>query len=358
MVSGPTSGIRFDFLGRPDGVPTERIYQVLEDRRGFLWFTTTNGLARYDGYQHVLYPGLPTVRIPPLTASLPGLLFEDRRGSLWAATTVLTRFDAATGKFGDSINPRGGPPRPGVDSITAVHDAEGSLWVGIYSYGDAGLKPNEISEPVLYEVKPDKGVSLPYAIPPDITAGKIVTIRSIESDKVGPALAGHLDRSGELHSLDRSLPALPARRRRSNDVDAIPLQRAGLGQERASVGSISPQGWSVSTRRPACSTASQEPALVRLRRPGRQDLAVGRTSRHAAARPVGAAGTRSKTTSLTSPAGLPLTELDLSSVGSDRQGNVWVNAVGAGTFRYSPALARFGALLPDRTIRAPSAGAA
>jgi AraC-like DNA-binding protein/streptogramin lyase len=33
-----------------DGVPSNHLTQVLQDERGFLWFSTWNGLCRYDGY--------------------------------------------------------------------------------------------------------------------------------------------------------------------------------------------------------------------------------------------------------------------------------------------------------------------
>ncbi len=34
-----------------DGVPSSRIAQMLQDKHGFMWFATWNGLCRYDGYE-------------------------------------------------------------------------------------------------------------------------------------------------------------------------------------------------------------------------------------------------------------------------------------------------------------------
>src|ERR1051326_769501 len=61
-VSGIASEVWFQPLSRADGMNGERICQVLEDRRGFLWFTTFDGLVRFDGYEHRFYRGLPMVR--------------------------------------------------------------------------------------------------------------------------------------------------------------------------------------------------------------------------------------------------------------------------------------------------------
>ena len=106
MVSGRDLSVRFEAMTRADGIPTDRAYQVLEDRRGFIWFTTMAGLVRHDGYQSILYPGMPLVASTETANPLPGMLFEDRHGTLWVATDVLSRFDPNLGKFTTVLNPR------------------------------------------------------------------------------------------------------------------------------------------------------------------------------------------------------------------------------------------------------------
>ena len=34
---------------RRDGIPSSRIYQVIQDRQGFLWLCTENGICRFNG---------------------------------------------------------------------------------------------------------------------------------------------------------------------------------------------------------------------------------------------------------------------------------------------------------------------
>ena len=63
-------------------LPQSSVYQILEDRRGFLWFATREGLARWDGTT------MRTWRRDPFqAASLPGniirQLAEDGSGDLW-----------------------------------------------------------------------------------------------------------------------------------------------------------------------------------------------------------------------------------------------------------------------------------
>lgn len=66
-------------------LPQSSVYAVVEDKRGFLWFATREGLGRWDGTT------MRTWRRDPFNAaSLPGnlvrRLVEDDAGDLWAST--------------------------------------------------------------------------------------------------------------------------------------------------------------------------------------------------------------------------------------------------------------------------------
>ncbi|PAP76914.1 sensor histidine kinase [Rubrivirga marina] len=71
----------FDTLTRVDGLPSDFVQAVYQDRFGFLWFGTDAGLARYDGR-----------RVVPFTADdgLPDpfvyAIGEDGDGTLWVGT--------------------------------------------------------------------------------------------------------------------------------------------------------------------------------------------------------------------------------------------------------------------------------
>src|SRR6516162_5317679 len=64
-----------------DGLAHGSVVSIYQDRKGFLWFGTSEGLSRFDGYGFVNYDrrdGLPHVSINHIT--------EDRQGRLWVAT--------------------------------------------------------------------------------------------------------------------------------------------------------------------------------------------------------------------------------------------------------------------------------
>jgi len=64
-----------------DGLAHGTVMSIYQDRNGFLWFGTYEGLGRFDGYNFVSYDrrdGLPHVFINHIT--------EDRQGRFWVAT--------------------------------------------------------------------------------------------------------------------------------------------------------------------------------------------------------------------------------------------------------------------------------
>lgn len=74
----------FNLLGVENGLPADVILQKLEDKFGYLWLGTINGLVRYDGYRLKQYPILNEEGLPLKPQSI-NLLFEDDQGRLWAA---------------------------------------------------------------------------------------------------------------------------------------------------------------------------------------------------------------------------------------------------------------------------------
>src|SRR5438067_9035604 len=64
-----------------DGLPNNVINKIVRDSRGFLWFCTSEGLSRFDGYSFTNYgvdQGLPHSTVNDF--------LETRTGELWIAT--------------------------------------------------------------------------------------------------------------------------------------------------------------------------------------------------------------------------------------------------------------------------------
>lgn len=112
-------------------------YQVLQDKYGFLWVCTTNGLVKYDGYT------LKTYKHDRLdSTSLPNneirRIFEDTRGNLWISVhgfglCVYQRDKDAFIRIPGEENSPFGLRSTGINTI--AEDSNHMLWIG----GNAGL---------------------------------------------------------------------------------------------------------------------------------------------------------------------------------------------------------------------------
>lgn len=72
---------RFDHWTADNGLPQNSVREIVQTQDGYLWFTTFDGLVRFDGVRFTVFnksnsPGLPSNRFVSL--------FEDRSGDLWA----------------------------------------------------------------------------------------------------------------------------------------------------------------------------------------------------------------------------------------------------------------------------------
>lgn len=136
-----------------DGLSQSTVNCMLQDRKGFLWFGSANGLNRYDGYNFSIYVNDPQ---DTTTISDNGILslFEDKNGFIWIGTVggVLNKYDRKKGTFTryyftDSIQTDEDPDekyfdfplpysRSSNNSITVIsQDDEGSFWIGTWGKG-------------------------------------------------------------------------------------------------------------------------------------------------------------------------------------------------------------------------------
>jgi diguanylate cyclase (GGDEF)-like protein len=90
----------FEHLGQHDGLPHEIVTGVTEDAQGYLWASTQDGVARWDGYRFRVYPARPD---DPhgLPVSYVRTIAADTRGHIWVGMDGggVARFDAATNRF-------------------------------------------------------------------------------------------------------------------------------------------------------------------------------------------------------------------------------------------------------------------
>lgn len=71
----------------------------LQDKQGFIWLASTNGVYRHDGYRTVHYRH-DVLKADSLPSDSVAAFHEDKQGQLWVATyDGIARFEPETGRF-------------------------------------------------------------------------------------------------------------------------------------------------------------------------------------------------------------------------------------------------------------------
>ena len=125
--------LRFGHLTPADGLSSEFIGAIIQDRQGFLWFGSESGLNRYDGYEIVVYRNDPddphriNINFVSITA-----LFEDHTGTLWGGGAEgLVRFDRDTNRFTSYVHAPDNPQSLSNNIVRVIaEDHDGTLWIG------------------------------------------------------------------------------------------------------------------------------------------------------------------------------------------------------------------------------------
>ncbi|MCB1045420.1 MAG: hypothetical protein KDC35_20930 [Acidobacteria bacterium] len=149
---GQKPPIRMERIGLAEGLSQSSVFCAMEDRFGFLWFGTANGLNKYDGYQFQIFTHDPKV---PDSISNDWIfaLDEDHHGHLWIGTrNGINRLDRGTQRFERYLE----------SQVTAVLvDHEGTVWAGT----SAGLYRKIKSEDQFRSVTSDWNAPLVCAAP-------------------------------------------------------------------------------------------------------------------------------------------------------------------------------------------------
>lgn len=112
-------------------MPSNLVYKIYQDSKGFIWFGTMYGLYRYDGINYFSY------RYNPFDSSSIGnddviSIYEDSKGFLWFGTYLggVSRYDSKTSTFVRFINSDN--PNSICDNTvwSITEDMSGVLWFG------------------------------------------------------------------------------------------------------------------------------------------------------------------------------------------------------------------------------------
>jgi signal transduction histidine kinase/ligand-binding sensor domain-containing protein/CheY-like chemotaxis protein len=171
------SRARFRQLSLNEGLSQSTVFAILQDRDGFMWFGTEEGLNRYDGYHFTVYRHDLSDR-SSLSNNTIIALAQDSGDALWVGTAGggLDNFNRLTGQ---SVHWRNNPQRP--DSLandnirSLLVDRSGALWIGtlgggldrlvpgthsFFHFRHDGTNPYSLSDDRVYAVYEDRSGNL------------------------------------------------------------------------------------------------------------------------------------------------------------------------------------------------------
>lgn len=171
-ASGAFTDLKFKQVSTLNGLPTDEVQKIYQDKEGFIWMATRYGLCKYDGYEVSVYksnlynPGL-------LTHNNIYCLADDYDGNLWVGTQEgLNRINKKTGEIYQYTAPI--LPNNNVSCLLVTSDNR--VWIGT----DGGL----------CRYMPEKDSLAVYTEIRKVTGGSLGMIKSLFEDADGDLWIG------------------------------------------------------------------------------------------------------------------------------------------------------------------------
>ncbi|MDD7887835.1 two-component regulator propeller domain-containing protein [Flavivirga sp. 57AJ16] len=128
--------LKFKNLSVKEGLSQSSVLSIIQDKKGFLWFGTRDGLNKYDGNEFKVFRQNPQDSTS-LSNNFIKILYEDTKGNLWVGTVDgLNKYQPESDSFKKYFIK--GYKNSNESNVIwdIIEDSGGYLWIGT----EAGLK--------------------------------------------------------------------------------------------------------------------------------------------------------------------------------------------------------------------------
>lgn len=142
-VFGQNQKLEFEYYNLEEGLSDRNVNSTCQDQTGFLWFATSNGLNKFDGYKFTTFFAKPGDHAS-LQESDISTLYIDSINQLWIGTpnTGLYLFNREKLSFAQYCNIENDASSLGNNKVSSIlQDHQGRFWV-TYWGGFALFNPN------------------------------------------------------------------------------------------------------------------------------------------------------------------------------------------------------------------------
>ncbi|MEI6613451.1 MAG: two-component regulator propeller domain-containing protein [Chrysiogenales bacterium] len=191
------------------GLPNNTVLAIAQDRSGYLWLGTAEGLVRFDGMNFVIFNRSNTTEFQDYFINN---LYVDRLGILWIGTLRGKMLSLEKGVFKSHFF---SGIISGMSNCCILEDGQGGLWVGTYD----GLFYRSTASKGLFQ----KNHSFPN-----------VKIRCLSKDLSGRLLVGTMNQGVYILEKEKWRPILPDAEKLDSNIYVLKQDRDGylwLGTE-------------------------------------------------------------------------------------------------------------------------------
>ena len=124
--------IKLSQIGIEQGLSQSTIFAITQDKKGFLWFGTDDGLNKYDGYTVTVFKNNNSDSNSISDNSVLSLLC-DRKGNIWVGTRLggVDRYVPSINKFFHYKHVKNDTSTIIDNSVNAIYeDSKGNIWFG------------------------------------------------------------------------------------------------------------------------------------------------------------------------------------------------------------------------------------
>jgi signal transduction histidine kinase/ligand-binding sensor domain-containing protein/CheY-like chemotaxis protein len=123
--------LEFQHYSTKQGLSQSNVWDILQDRYGFLWIATEDGLNVYDGYTFTVYRHNP-LDSTSISNSNINCLTQDSSGNLWIGSrNGLNYYNHAAKTFTRFLHDENNPKSISNNDITSLYlDSKNNLWIG------------------------------------------------------------------------------------------------------------------------------------------------------------------------------------------------------------------------------------
>lgn len=131
VISQDTTTLFFETISVEDGLSHVLVNCIVQDKQGFLWFGTENGLNKYDGYNFKIYKTKPNDTASLHSNSIKSIITTPK-GQIWVGTSGggLHLYNPIEDNFYNFLN-----IIPKTEIYCLMYDEYDNIWVGSYGKG-------------------------------------------------------------------------------------------------------------------------------------------------------------------------------------------------------------------------------